>query len=192
MIIFLDNGHGVETTGKRSPDGVLREYKYTREIANEVAKRLQAKGYRVILVTPEQEDTIIPIRANRVNRYKGNKALLVSIHLDAFDDKPWTDAHGWSVRIAPNASQNSKLLADIFHKHVEKRGWFIKHQYPDKSYWVQNLGILRRSFCPAILTENLFQNNRQDYEYLLSDEGREAVITLHVDAIIDYIQQVEK
>ena len=30
-LIMLDNGHGVETPGKRSPDGRLREYSYTRD-----------------------------------------------------------------------------------------------------------------------------------------------------------------
>lgn len=33
MKVLLDNGHGAETPGKRSPDGRLREYAYTREIA---------------------------------------------------------------------------------------------------------------------------------------------------------------
>nr|DAT77575.1 MAG TPA: MurNAc-LAA [Caudoviricetes sp.] len=32
MLVILDNGHGVNTPGKSSPDGRLREYKYTREI----------------------------------------------------------------------------------------------------------------------------------------------------------------
>lgn len=36
MKILIDNGHGVETPGKRSPDGRLKEYAYTREIANRV------------------------------------------------------------------------------------------------------------------------------------------------------------
>ena len=33
MKVLIDNGHGAETPGKRSPDGRLREYAYTREIA---------------------------------------------------------------------------------------------------------------------------------------------------------------
>lgn len=37
MIVIIDNGHGEDTAGKRSPDGRLREYAYAREIA----KRLQ-------------------------------------------------------------------------------------------------------------------------------------------------------
>ena len=31
MKILIDNGHGENTPGKRSPDGKLREYLYARE-----------------------------------------------------------------------------------------------------------------------------------------------------------------
>ena len=40
MVILTDPGHGIDTLGKRSPDGKLRECKYAREIAAEVVKRL--------------------------------------------------------------------------------------------------------------------------------------------------------
>ena len=33
MKIFIDNGHGLMTAGKRSPDGQFREAFYNREIA---------------------------------------------------------------------------------------------------------------------------------------------------------------
>ena len=33
MIILIDNGHGIDTAGKCSPDKSLREYKWAREIA---------------------------------------------------------------------------------------------------------------------------------------------------------------
>ena len=45
MKILIDNGHGINTPGKCSPDGKFREYKYAREIAIEVVKRLKAEGY---------------------------------------------------------------------------------------------------------------------------------------------------
>lgn len=34
MKILIDNGHGNNTPGKRSPDGRLLEWAYTREIAD--------------------------------------------------------------------------------------------------------------------------------------------------------------
>ena len=36
MKILIDNGHGVETPGKRSPDGRFREYAYNRLIARAI------------------------------------------------------------------------------------------------------------------------------------------------------------
>ena len=36
MRILIDNGHGENTPGKRSPDGKLREWEYTRRIADMV------------------------------------------------------------------------------------------------------------------------------------------------------------
>ena len=45
MKILIDNGHGENTSGKRSPDGVFREYKYAREIAEIVERDLRTKGY---------------------------------------------------------------------------------------------------------------------------------------------------
>ncbi|MCQ2117987.1 MAG: N-acetylmuramoyl-L-alanine amidase, partial [Bacteroidales bacterium] len=40
MKILIDNGHGLETPGKRSPDGSFREFAYTREIAARIVARL--------------------------------------------------------------------------------------------------------------------------------------------------------
>lgn len=38
MKILLDNGHGVDTPGKRSPDGALREYAWNRLITARIGK----------------------------------------------------------------------------------------------------------------------------------------------------------
>lgn len=47
MKILIDNGHGKETPGKRSPDGRLKEYAYTREIADRVVT-----GNKMKVLTP--------------------------------------------------------------------------------------------------------------------------------------------
>jgi N-acetylmuramoyl-L-alanine amidase len=43
--------------------------------------------------------------------------------------------------------------------------------------------VLRNTWCPAVLTENLFQDNKEDVDFLLSDEGRQAIVDLHVRTI---------
>ena len=44
MTILIDNGHGRETPGKRSPDGQIKEYEYTREMAQTIVSRLNSLG----------------------------------------------------------------------------------------------------------------------------------------------------
>ena len=54
---LLDNGHGVDTKGKRSPDGLILEYKYTRELAAAIYERLSiTTNIKPILITPERKD----------------------------------------------------------------------------------------------------------------------------------------
>ena len=67
MTILIDNGHGIETPGKRSPDGLFREYSYTREIARRVVSELSDCGYDARLLVPEIEDIPLQERCRRVN-----------------------------------------------------------------------------------------------------------------------------
>lgn len=43
--------------------------------------------------------------------------------------------------------------------------------------------ILRNTHCPAILTENFFMDTEKDCRYIMSEEGRDAVSQMHVEAI---------
>ncbi len=56
MKIFIDNGHGHFTPGKRSPDGQLREAFFNREIARRIVLDLQYGGYDAELLVPEDDD----------------------------------------------------------------------------------------------------------------------------------------
>ena len=71
MKILLDNGHGENTAGKRSPDGLFREYKYAREIAEDIERELRAKGYDVERIVKETIDVPLEERARRVNEICG-------------------------------------------------------------------------------------------------------------------------
>ena len=102
-------------------------------------------------------------------------------------DGKWHNANGWSVFVAQNASTKSKTLAKCLKEVAEKEGLKIRLQYPDKSYWVQSLAMCRDTNCPAVLTENLFQDNKEDVKFLLSEEGKKKIAELHVKGIINYL-----
>ena len=42
------------------------------------------------------------------------------------------------------------------------------------------------------LTENLFQDNRDDVEYLASPEGKRAIVKLHADGVEAFITAKQK
>ena len=191
MKVLIDNGHGENTPGKRSPDGRLREWSYTREIADMVVAGLRKLGIDAERIV--KEDTDVPLsercrRANAIYKEAGKKAILVSIHCNAAGNgASWMSARGWSVFVSNNASANSKRLADCLAKAAGEKGVNIRKQMPSQLYWEQNLAICRDSNCPAVLTENLFQDNKEDVEYLLSREGKQTVVQIHVDGIIKYL-----
>ena len=67
MKILIDNGHGVDTAGKRSPDGSLREYKYAREIAEKVVSELKKRHVNISMTqSGDPLENAIAERANGI------------------------------------------------------------------------------------------------------------------------------
>ena len=115
MKILIDNGHGIDTKGKRSPDGRLLEYAQNRLLAGRIVTAAQAHlpGHR-----------------------------LRTDHTDADPD----------------------LEKDFY--------------------------LLRHTLAPAVLVENLFMDNPSDCAFLLSPEGQQALVDLHVDGIISHLDSL--
>lgn len=191
MKILIDNGHGENTPGKRSPDGRLQEWAYTREIADMVVFGLRKHGIDAERIVKENID--VPLserckRANNIYRETRKNAILVSIHCNAAGNgTSWMNARGWGVYVSDNASFNSKMLASSLAEVAISKGVTVRKQSPGQDYWVQNLAICRDTNCPAVLTENFFQDNKEDVEYLLSSEGKRTVANIHVEGIINYL-----
>ena len=194
MKILIDNGHGVDTKGKRSPDGSLREYSYTREIARRIVQALTAEGFDAERIVTEEEDISLKERCRRVNavcRSLGSKnVLLVSVHNNAAGSGgQWLTARGFSAHVSLNASDRSKRLAKCLWKAALDNGLRGNRSVPAEMYLTQNLAMCRDTLCAAVLTENLFQDNREDVTFLLSEEGKQAVTAAHVQGIKSFINQ---
>lgn len=197
MIILIDNGHGVETPGKRSPDGRLREYAWAREIARRIAIALQREGIDARLLVPETTDIPLSVRTRRVNEVckaeGARNVCLVSIHNNAAGaDRRWHDARGFAVYVSNNAGQGSRRLAAEFYAGAKARGLTGNRATPPQGFWQASLAMCRDTKCTAVLTENLFQDNREDVAFLLSNEGKTTIVDLHVNAILNYIATCEQ
>lgn len=193
MKILIDNGHGENTPGKRSPDGSFREYLYAREIAQEVVDRLRARGYDAERIVCETSDIPLAERVRRVNEVCGRlgakNVLLVSIHCNAAGNGDWMNAEGWSCYTSVGQTKADEL-ADCFYRVAEEKfvGRKIRRDLSDGDFDLEaGFYILNRTKCPAVLTENFFMDSRKDVAYLLSEAGKSSIIKTHVDGIIDYI-----
>lgn len=201
MKLLFEAGHGDPplTGGKQSPDGRLKEYVYCREIVKEVVKRLRAQGYDAENTVPEKGDIRLGERISRVNAYcdrlGAKNVLFVSVHCNAADSGPWMTARGWEAWTSKGQTQGDKLadcLYDAAQKYLPK-GTPIRTDLTDGDRDKEgNLAVVRGTKCAAVLTENLFQDNKADVDFLLSPEGREAIVTLHVEAVKEYIKKYGK
>lgn len=187
-IVLLDNGHGKETAGKRSPvwsDGSqLFEWEFNRDIVRRIAEKLEADGIPYRVLVPEETDISLTERARRANEYAkefNGKAYVLSIHANA------GGGTGWEVYTSLGQTP-SDAIATVFFEEAGREfvpdGWRMRSDYsdgdPDKE---ANFAILTKTTCPAILTENFFMDTEKDCRFIMSDDGRERIANMHVAAI---------
>ncbi len=194
MKILLDNGHGIDTPGKRSPDGYFREYAYTRFLAQQIYQQLTAQGFDAQLLVPELEDISLPERCRRVNsicqELGKDQVLLVSLHVNAAGmGKEWMKARGWCCFTTAGQTKADDLATYLYEAAAALlTGHRIRKEDIDGDPDIEkDFYILRRSPCPAVLTENLFMDNQEDVAFLESKEGAQAIVSLHVDGILKYL-----
>ena len=150
-------------------------------------------GIRYEILVPEvSTDVPLSTRAERANeackKYGAENCLLLSIHSNAAGKGDrWMIAKGWSCYTSKGET-SSDAYAETFMREAEKvlipLGRTIR-KYSQKKYsWEDNFTILAKTECPAILTENLFYDNKNEAKFLQSEEGREAIAQIHINAIL--------
>ena len=194
MKILIDNGHGCNTPGKRSPDGRFREYAWTRYIAKAVVADLRDLGYDAERIVPEEYDVCLNARCSRVNsccaELGKRNVLVVSIHVNAagHGDR-WYNATGWCAYTCKGQTRSDKL-ADCLYKQAALwlPGHRLRTDYSDGDADQEaNFTILANTACSAVLSENGFQDCEESLRFLESNDGKEAIIGLHVDGILDFV-----
>ena len=202
MVVILDNGHGYNTSGKGSPYALhsvkpevyIKEYKVARELVKDIAYKLKLRGVNTYILVPEEYDVSLTERCNRANRIyaRDKKSFVVSVHLNAAGSgRQWMNATGWEIWTSVGITESDKI-ADYFVKEAVKtfKGQRIrrKSSTPLNQDFEKNFTILAKTSCPAVLTENFFQDCLNDAKYILSKEGHDAIVNCHVNAIINYLK----
>ena len=192
----MNPGHGWNTPGKCSPDKSLMEWQYNREICRRVRDIFKEYGWDARLVVFEDYDISLSRRADKindiVNAYGSSNVLVVDVHVNAAGDgSKWANGRGWECWTTVGQT-NSDKLADELYKAAQvylpntKMRTDMSDGDLDKE---RNYTVIYKAKCPAVLTENLFMDNKEECEFLLSEEGKQAIVNLHVDGILKYMEK---
>ena len=195
MKILIDAGHGIDTPGKRSPDGSFREYLWNRQIADLVLEALGIDGFDASLVVSETNDIPLITRVNRVNavcnQLGTDNVILVSIHSNAAGNGVnWMNATGWSCYTTKGETKSDRLaecLYDSFERSFPDRKIRKDMQDCDRD-WEENFYIIQKSKCPAVLIENFFYDNKEECQWLQQDAVKVRIAMAIEDGIKNYVR----
>ena len=200
-VVILGTAHLESTPGKCSPDGKFREYKYSREIVEDIKTKLESYGYLVLVDVPQDDlkgynqNRELSYRVQKVNdwckTYGVKNCIYVSIHVNAAGgDGKWHTATGWEAYTTKGVTKADKLAECLYSAAKQNlTGQKIRTDKSDgDSDQEANFYVIRKTNCPAVLTENFFQDNKKDVEYLLSEQGKHEIVRTHIEGILNYFK----
>ena len=196
MKVLIDPGHGIDTPGKRSPDGLFLEYLWNRQVADLLLERLVSMGIDASLVVTETNDVTLRNRVNRVNticnKVGASNVLLVSIHANAAGNgSSWMNAKGWSCYTSKGKTKSDQVAECLYEA--------FEAEFPDRKIrkdlsdgdkdWEENFYVLEKSRCPAVLLENFFYDNREECAWMLQEETKRRIAYAAAKGIAKYVGQ---
>lgn len=183
--IVLDAGHGYNTPGKRSPDG-MKEYEFNRAVANYANALL--KGYENVHVTfthSDASDVSLNARTDKANAIHAD--AFVSIHANAFGAGGFNHVSGVESFIYPRAGADTAEFAKAIHDEVASVSGLSNRGLKKADFHV-----LRETKMMAVLVECGFMTNKNDLDKLKSDSYRRAVAGAIVEGLAKHFKLKKK
>ncbi|MGQ4667604.1 N-acetylmuramoyl-L-alanine amidase [Metabacillus halosaccharovorans] len=182
MKIAIDAGHGYETPGKRSVDG-LKEYEFNRAVAGEMKKLLEKyEGVTVLFTHSDQRDVPLNERTTKANKEKVD--VFISIHANAHGNgNQWTSAEGIETYVYTTKPKTATRLAQMVQNEL-----ISSTKRKDRGVKTANFHVLKATSMTAILCECGFMTNKEEAALLQTSSYRLTCAKAIVDAIVKYYQ----
>jgi N-acetylmuramoyl-L-alanine amidase len=170
MKIMVDAGHGLNTSGKRSPDGSLREFQFNNPTAHYVRDGLlKYQNVEVRFAHDPTGATDVPLstRAAKANNWGAD--LYVSIHANAFG-LTWNTAQGIESFIYINNRSEDRALAEKIQAELVSRTGRA-----NRGVKTANFAVLRQTNMTSVLIESGFMTHLEEARLLKTDEYRRTI-----------------
>ena len=180
-IIIIDAGH-VGTDPGSVKQGV-QEKNINLQIALKLQKRLETKGYKVVMT--RTDDTAISLinRTKLANKAKGD--LLISIHQNSFRD---ASVHGIEVFYTPGKETYDDRLANCIQEalisYTQAKDRHVRE--------ITNLLIIRESNMSACLIESAYLSNDTERELIQTKDYQDKVVTGIIEGIENFLNEQAK
>lgn len=185
MKIMFDAGHGYNTPGKRSPDG-LREYEFNRAVANYANQLLENyKNVTVYFSHSDQRDVSLTARTDKANSL--NVDIFVSIHANAFGSGGWNNVGGIETYVYPSRPPVANQLAQKIQRNL-----VIATGLENRGVRTADFHVLRETKMDAVLVEGGFMTNRNEVELLRSETYRRTIAEGIVKALAEQFKLQRK
>lgn len=174
FMLILDDGHGVETPGKRTPTGT-KENQFNSAVVAKVKSIAEERGINVLLTAPEIADIPLKTRTDRANiAYSdlkpSDKCVMVSIHYNAhLSTFEGSNASGVETLYS---KADSKYLAECIHENL-----IMGTQQVNRKVKLQNLHMTRETKMPSVLIECGFMDDPREAALMLDDAFQSEVAT---------------
>jgi N-acetylmuramoyl-L-alanine amidase len=191
-LIAVDDGHGLETAGKRTPmfpDGtVIRENQFNSAVANFFTEEMKRCGINTLLTAPGDIDTALSDRVKAANSVKAD--LFISFHYNAFTGE-WDKCKGGIGTYHNTGSVKGKRLAELVQNELIQGTAQVNRGIHEANFYV-----LKYTTMPAILIEAGFMDVRKEAELMLNvnfqkEVAREAAIGVCKYLGVTYVPYVE-
>lgn len=162
-LVALDDGHGINTSGKRTPsmpDGtIIHENQFNAPTMGFCAVALQRCGVQTIFTAPEDADIPLSTRVRRANDAKAD--IFVSFHYNAYRGKWDQTAGGVQTCYQPGSAKGQKL-AGCVHKYL-----VLGTPQVNRGIVPLNLYVTRETSMPAVLIEAGFMDVHKEATLML-------------------------
>jgi N-acetylmuramoyl-L-alanine amidase len=192
-LVILDAGHGLNTSGKRTPpfdDGtVMYENAFNRDIVRRIDSMLESENeVDVFFTTTEKRDIHLDERVGRVNQlYEKvkplyDKIVLVSVHANAMKDY-WNDIGNGTATFHYPGNEVDEKFAEVIQKNLIAKTGLKPHR---GGVVAADFQIIRDVSCTACLCECAFMDNKEEAKLLISDDFRQACAEGIVNGLKEY------
>lgn len=196
-LVILDDGHGNDSGGKRTPffeDGTfMKENEFNKEVVMVIYDNLlNEQDIDVFFTASENYEVPLDTRIRRANQAwkdhqnhfgkENSKCILISVHANAYGTGETFNSGKGVETYCCSSPPEERILAETIHKHLKQGTTQIDRGVKETCF-----AILRGNMT-SCLVECAFMTNKAEAKLLLSDSFRNECADEITAGIKDYFK----